>query len=276
MRQAEEWHYTVAATIGPGSEVSDAARVRRQADCPAKMVFIPEGYLSYVGILPDKKDHALRPQHFHVKAFCIDVMEPVNNDWYGLNGQCGAKVDPSTCRGGGMYPMSCVTPQQAECFCEKGAAGQNKRLPTDPEWLYAALGSDGRKYPWGNAPIPADATEHNFCTEHGPQPSSHYGSGRPDWLCLPILNTADKSPFGVIGMGTNGSEMNATCVLREEAPNFPSCLIRYADVANNLDGPDAFPAVTEWAAFVYQHGTLARQVEETTSFRCATSERVSH
>ncbi len=224
----EEWHYTVAATIGPGSDVPDAVRVRSQADCPPKMVFIPEGDLSYTGALPDKKDQTFLPQHFHVKAFCIDSTEPANRDWGDLHGVCGASVAPPTCQGRGSCPMSCVTPQQAECFCEKGTSQVNKRLSTEPEWLYAALGSDGRKYPWGNEPIPVGATDHNFCATHGAQPSSRYGNGALDWMCPPILNTADKSPFGVIGMGTNGSEMNATCVRREEAPNLLSCLVRSA------------------------------------------------
>jgi formylglycine-generating enzyme required for sulfatase activity len=273
MRQPEEWHYTVAATIGPGSEVPDAVRVRSQADCPPKMVFIPEGDLSYVGALPDKKDQTLRPQRFHVKAFCIDLTEPVNNDWDGLNGQCGPLVD--SCQARGSHPMGCVTPEQAECFCEKGMRAVHKRLPTDPEWLYAALGSDDRKYPWGNQPVPSDATERNFCADRGLQPIGRFSSGRPDWMCLPILNTGDKSPFGVIGMGTNGSEMNATCVRRAEAPNAPSCLIRLADIANDEARQTPFPGLAPRTAFVYQLDPLASRVDETISFRCATSERVS-
>jgi formylglycine-generating enzyme required for sulfatase activity len=273
--QPEEWHYTVAATIGPGSEVSDAVRVRSQADCPPKMVFIPEGNLSYLGALPDKQDPTLRPQHFHVKAFCIDLTEPANWDWRGLTGQCGPKGDTSDCPGAGMDPMSCLTPEQAECFCEKGTPGIKKRLPTDPEWLFAALGTDGRKYPWGNDLVPADATDHNFCAEHSAQPASRYRSGRADWRCPPILNTADKSPFGVIGMGTNGAELNATCVRREEAPQALSCLTRFADVANNGYGPTTFPSVAAQTGFVDESERLRYRVQETTSFRCATSERVS-
>jgi formylglycine-generating enzyme required for sulfatase activity len=59
-------------------------------------------------------------------------------------------ADPSLANWGHVdrrdHPINCVTPRQAATYC----AYRGERLPTRDEWDRAAVGDDGRAYPWGD------------------------------------------------------------------------------------------------------------------------------
>jgi formylglycine-generating enzyme required for sulfatase activity len=90
-------------------------------------------------------------------AFYIDQFEVVN-DLYHQCVAASACTDPgkrnSDTRSSyyddpafGSFPVNNVTWQQSVNFCQ----WQQKRLPTEAEWEYAAVGTDGRAYPWGGS-----------------------------------------------------------------------------------------------------------------------------
>jgi iron(II)-dependent oxidoreductase len=82
-----------------------------------------------------------------------------------------------------------VTWYGAKAFCE--AVGG--RLPTEAEWEYAARGTDGRIYPWGNTWDPLNArTSVPVTTNVGPVGIDSYPSGI--------------SPFGLYDMAGNVAE----------------------------------------------------------------------
>ncbi len=57
-----------------------------------------------------------------------------------------------------VHPVNCVDWQQANNYCKERGA----RLPTEAEWEFAARGSDGRKFPWGDEAA-SDGKHMNAC-----------------------------------------------------------------------------------------------------------------
>jgi formylglycine-generating enzyme required for sulfatase activity len=74
-----------------------------------------------------------------------------------------------------------------------------KRLPTEPEWEKAARGTDGRRFPWGNAA--ADAKR------------AQYGKGWRDTIAVGSL-PAGASPYGALDMSGNAWEWVSSAYTR--------------------------------------------------------------
>jgi len=135
---------------------------------------------------------------FHVNGFKITKHEITNAQYKvceaaGVCAKAGRIVTDNNIRYDSgyfadYYPVMAVNWYDAATYC--GWIGG--RLPTEAEWEYAARGTDGRRYPWGNTFNPSRANlQTNF-----PSPVGSYPAGA--------------SPFGVLDMAGNVFEWTAT------------------------------------------------------------------
>lgn len=141
--------------------------------CPDGMVFIPPGQFT-MGAENDASTHA-KPAHdvTFSQGFCMDRVEVTVSayqacvtakkctqasalaHWGRGNTKsevwaASRRLHSQQCNAGqakrGEHPINCISWSQANSYCE----AQGYRLPSETQWEYAARGSAGRSYPWGN------------------------------------------------------------------------------------------------------------------------------
>ncbi len=149
--------------------------------CPEGMALVSGGKF-FMGTDDDSKPvlrMALPAHKVEVQRFCMDVHEVTSAEYQACSdeGECKrAHRDSFWPQGSAKrrkwekqraayselctafrpelarHPINCVTWEQADEYCRV----HGKRLPAEAEWEFAARGSDGRVFPWGDAaPSPA-------------------------------------------------------------------------------------------------------------------------
>jgi len=131
------------------------------------MVFVPGGTFK-MGSDPQQDPNARNvefPQRdVTLDSFWMDRTEVTN----AMYTQCVAaglcvpsEYAADATLSGASYPVVGVSWNDAATYCQ-WAGGQ---LPTEAQWEYAARGTDGRIYPWGNETPTCDLAQFGNCSE---------------------------------------------------------------------------------------------------------------
>ena len=128
--------------MGGGDVGADAS-----LGCPPGMRSIPGGTfdMGQPGIAEPVHPVRLSP-------YCIDLTEVTLAAYHMCTAEgCTAPNVGNFCNEGmpgrDQHPMNCVDWNQAHAYCQ----WRGIDLPTEAQWEFAARGSDGRSFPWGNS-----------------------------------------------------------------------------------------------------------------------------
>jgi formylglycine-generating enzyme required for sulfatase activity len=173
----------------PDATSRDGARCRASA-VPNRRVAIQGNVVSLSGA--DWEGKAGKAGQTKVVSFEIDSTEVTGARYE----RCVAAnaCSPLRTKNDPELPVREIGPQQAEAFCQFSGG----RLPTGPEWLLAAAGKEGRRFPWGSTGLVCRRAV--FGLGDGPCASGVSGpdaaGSRPD----------GKTPDGVLDLAGNVAE----------------------------------------------------------------------
>ena len=160
---------------------------------PEGMVSIPAGTFTM-----GDADNKAKAGMVTVSAFFMDVTEVTTKAYAAcvLSNKCtAASTGGSYCNAGVAgrenHPINCVDWNQATAYC----AAQGLRLPTEEEWEYAARGTDGRLFPWGNT-----APTNQLCWNGA---GNDLGQVNRKNTCAVSSYSSGNSPFGLADMSGN-------------------------------------------------------------------------
>jgi formylglycine-generating enzyme required for sulfatase activity len=219
------------------------------AAAPNGMVFVPGGTFR---MGRDKGDDLERPAHkVEVKPFFIDQNE-VTNEEYQQFISATKRRPPSHWVGGKIPDGQMKVPVINVSWSDANAYARwaNKRLPTEAEWEFAARGTDGRIYPWGNEWNPDYANA---------------GQGKKGRLVETGRYAPGASPFGALDMCGNVWEWTASDFKDYPGRKTPSAL---ADDGLKVIRGGAYDATPKNATMTYRGAVSPTRTYDKTGFRC--------
>jgi len=108
---------------------------------PTGMVFVPAGWFWMGSDDPEAEVNERPRRRVYLPAYYIDIHEITNREF--------KRFKPAHAYPEGQDDLPATKVYKPEAIAYAQWAG--KRLPTDAEWEKAARGTDGRRYPWGDA-----------------------------------------------------------------------------------------------------------------------------
>jgi hypothetical protein len=257
----------------------DPDHVQSQADCPKGMVFIPAGRFTYKGPAFDDGSPVKEVNRtFDIASFCIDFREVSTHDVM-MRPQTDVKSYSRYCDQKGDA-QTCFTQEQAENFCVESNPNNPRRLPRPEEWLYAALGTDGRRFPWGNTWYPWGddrskgrpdyfTSRKEFCdfAYQWDQADKETRLTLSDHECYTNALTFDVGPFNVSNMGSNVLEWA-----------YPTCTVMginhlYYPPEDVSPPGDVVLVDKKTPVSCDPNKKLAERTSQLIGFRCVTTER---
>ncbi len=214
------------------------------------MVYVPGGAFT---MGRENGDDAERPPHqVTVKAFFIDTHEVTNEDYEKFIKATNRRTPTSWKKGSfppgtERKPVTGVTWDDANDY----ARWAGKRLPTEEEWEFAARGSEGRVYPWGNDWRDGSANA-NGAGQSMADVAAHKGT----------------SPFGTYDMVGNAWEWTASNFKPYPGRGLPGSQPS-GDLRVIRGG--CYESTKDYATTTYRAGWPARGAStyDQTGFRCA-------
>jgi formylglycine-generating enzyme required for sulfatase activity len=266
------------------------------------MVFVPGGNLKYPWLKDEKIKGGTLADVIHegyVKPFCIDKREVNGAAFHRAGSRCEIRT-PQKCVGHDAGdPVTCVTLDEAECHCRSRSSA---RLPTAEEWLFAAIGTTGHKFPWGNTWFPWGNSRYegrpdngrfgdHFCARELDPNRYAVRAGElvdPDYRefaregCSEFYKTMDKSPFGVENMGSNVLEITSLKVTTfsmwpHQAPVFGLDHSGQGDSyqhAGDPNDPEASLVSSGHGLPVGNGYAYSMRARKEVGFRCVVAERI--
>jgi serine/threonine-protein kinase len=167
----------------------------------AQMIFIPSGRYLMGTDAPDAPPNERPVTKITVSRFYLSRFPVTNAEYEAFDPTHSRKRPPGT---GDRHPVVYISSLEAMKFCQWLSTRDRRRyrLPTEAEWEYAARGTSGRKYPWGNYDRRGDLG--NFADRNTVFPWSdrEIDDGFPE--SSPVGSfPLGASPFGIEDMGGN-------------------------------------------------------------------------